>query len=261
MLKRRIIPKLQMLPNINNPKCMELVFTIGFSEAIPVGSPVSQAKIFQAQCADELIFIDLSASKRRKSPNFEIIREAAKEIFMPFTVGGGVSSIDDFRQLLMNGADKVCLNTGAVLNPKLITNASEMFGAQCVVLSIDYKKNSKNRFTVWTHGGKVDTGLDPIEWAKSGEEFGAGEILMTSIDRDGSRMGLELELTRSIVENSNIPVITSGGCGLASHFVDGFIIGKVDAIASGTFFFVKDESFMQIRAKIKNAGIPIRIHT
>ena len=180
---------------------------------------------------------------------------------MPFTVGGGVSSIDDFRQLLMNGADKICLNTGAVLNPKLITSASEMFGAQCVVLSIDYKKNSKNRFTVWTHGGKVDTGLDPIEWAKSGEEFGAGEILMTSIDRDGSSMGLELELTRRIVENSNIPVITSGGCGLASHFVDGFIIGKVDAIASGTFFFVKDESFMQIRAKIKNAGIPIRIHT
>ena len=261
MLKRRIIPKLQMLPSINNPKTMTLVFTIGFSEAVPVGSPVSQAKIFQAQCADELIFIDLSASKKRKTPNFDIIRDAAKEIFMPFTVGGGVSSIDDFRKLLMNGADKICLNTGAVLKPELITKASEMFGAQCVVLSIDFKRNSRERYTVWTHGGKVDSGLDPIDWAKSGEELGAGEILVTSIDRDGSRMGLDLELTRSIVENSNIPVITSGGCGLASHFVDGFTIGKADAVAAGTFFFMKDESFMQIRAKIKNADIPIRIHT
>jgi cyclase len=240
---------------------MALVTTIGFETVIEVGDPVSQAKIYQAQAADELIFLDLDAYNHNRGILVDVIRSAAEQIFIPFTVGGGVKSIDDFRLLLSNGADKVSINTSAVENPALVSEASRMYGAQCVVVSIDFRSNEDGSHSVWIRGGKQKTNLDPVEWAKECEGLGAGEILITSIDRDGSRRGLDLDVTERITRAVAIPVISSGGCGLASHFIEGFKQGNADAVSAGTFFCFQDQNPMQTRAHIKNAGIPIRIHT
>jgi cyclase len=260
MAKRRIIPKLQMKSSAR-PGRMALVTTIGFDKVIEVGDPISQAKIYQAQAADELVFLDLDAYNHNKGILVDVIRSAAEQIFIPFTVGGGVKSIEDFRLLLSNGADKVSVNTAVVENPELINDASRMYGAQCVVVSIDFKQNDDKSHAVWIRGGKHKTNLDPVEWAMECEKRGAGELLITSIDRDGSKRGLDIEMTKKISAAVSIPVITAGGCGLASHFIDGFITGKADAVSAGTFFCFQDQSPMQTRAHIKNAGIPIRIHT
>lgn len=262
MAKRRLIPKLQMKTTSSGTReRMALVTTIGFEKVIEVGEPISQAKIYQAQAADELVFLDLDAYNHNKGILVDVIRSAAEQIFIPFTVGGGVKSIDDFRLLLSNGADKVSINTVAVENPSLVTLASKMYGAQCVVVSIDYRKNLDGTNSVWIRGGKEKTNLDPVEWAIECERLGAGEILITSIDRDGSRKGLDIETTAKITGALSIPVITSGGCGLSSHFIEGFKDGNADAVSAGTFFCFQDQNPMQTRAHIKNAGIPIRIHT
>lgn len=261
MLKKRIIPKLQMKMSRFSPLSkMVLVTTIKFNEFIEIGDPVSQAKIYEAQAADELIFLDLDASIESRKTIINEVKRAAEEIFMPFTVGGGVSSMEDFRLLLSNGADKVSINTAAVLNPDLIKEASSAFGAQCVVVSIDYK-NDYGKYSLWIKGGKQKTDLDPMAWAIKCQELGAGEILLTSIERDGTRLGLDLSLTNKIAECLSIPVITAGGCGLASHFIQGFITGKASAVSAGTYFCFKDENPMQTRSQIRNAGIPIRLHT
>jgi len=261
MLKRRLIPKLQLKASrFSTSAKMVLVTTRQFSEYIEIGDPVSQAKIYEAQAADELIFVNIDAELGNKQTMIDVVRKAAEEIFMPLTVGGGVRSIEDFRILLANGADKVSVNTAAVKDPELINQASAVYGAQCVVLSIDYRTSKDGKCSVWAGGGKIQTDLDPVEWAREGEKRGAGEILLTSIDRDGLRNGLDVEITRRVVENLLIPVITSGGCGLASHFVDGFLLGKADAVSAGTYFCFKDENPMQTRAQIRNAGIPIRLH-
>lgn len=262
MFKKRLIPKLQMkATSFGSSRRMVLVTTVNFREVLEIGDPVSQAKIYQAQFADELVFLDLDASAENRKTVVEVIRKAAQEIFMPITVGGGVKSVADFRELLSNGADKVSVNTAGVEDPDLINKASEVFGAQCVVLSIDYRKAENGEYLVWTHGGKRETPRHPLEWAKEGERRGAGEILLTSIDRDGTRQGLDLEMTRRIAESVAVPVITSGGCGLASHFVEGFLAGKADAVSAGTYFCFKDENPMQTRSRIRNAGIPIRLLT
>ncbi|MDD5451008.1 MAG: imidazole glycerol phosphate synthase cyclase subunit [Desulfovibrionales bacterium] len=240
---------------------MVLVTTVQFGEVIEIGDPVSQAKIYEAQAADELIFLDLDASLENRETVIDVVRKAAEEIFIPFTVGGGVRCITDFRTLLSNGADKVSVNTAAVEAPDLINRASEIFGAQCVVLSIDYRRDGDNKYCVWVKGGRYKTGLDPVDWAVEGEKRGAGEILLTSIDRDGTRTGLDLALTKRVTEAVSIPVIASGGCGMASHFVDGFIVAKADAVSAGTYFCFKDENPMQTRSRVRNAGIPIRLHT
>jgi cyclase len=207
-----------------------------------------------------LIFLDLDATNDNRQTMVDVVKKAAEEIFMPFTVGGGVRTVEDFHRLLSNGADKVSINTAAVAAPDLISEASAIFGAQCVVLSIDYRKNDNGTYSVWVNGGRIKTELHPVEWAVRGEKLGAGEILLTSIDRDGKKLGLDLELTRQIVENVSIPVITSGGCGSASHFLEGFLQGRADAVSAGTYFCFKDENPMQTRAQINNAGIPIRLH-
>lgn len=262
MLKRRLIPKLQMKSRrFADVTRMVLVTTVQFSEVVAIGDPISQAKIYEAQAADELIFLDLDASSGNREIVIDIVRKAAEHIFMPFTVGGGVRSVSDFRKLLLNGADKVSINTAAIDNPNLINEASGIFGAQCVVVSIDYRRDNNDQYYVWTRGGKIKTALDPVKWSIEAEKLGAGEILLTSIDRDGTHKGLDIELTRRVVEHVSIPVITSGGCGMANHFVDGFLSGKADAVSAGTYFCFKDENPMQTRAQIKNAGIPIRIHT
>lgn len=261
MLKKRLIPKLQMMESqhSNRPR-MVLVTTKQFNGYFEIGDPVSQAKIYEAQAADELIFIDIRATVNSVSILSDIVKRAASEIFMPITVGGGVRTIDDFRTLLVSGADKVSINTAAVEDPDLIKTASNMFGAQCVVLSVDYRQDQCGDYHVWIRGGKEKTNLHPLAWAQEGERRGAGELLLTSIDRDGTRSGLDIELTKKIAERVSIPVIASGGCGLAKHFVEGFISAKADAISAGTYFCFKDENPMQARAQIKNAGIPIRLH-
>jgi imidazole glycerol-phosphate synthase subunit HisF len=262
MLKKRLIPKLQMKPSkIGSKNRMVLVTTVNFDKVIEIGDPLSQAKIFEAQAADELIFLDLDAHSEDRDLMIDIIKKSAEEIFMPFTVGGGVRTLKDIRILLSNGADKVSINTAAIENPQLVNDSSKKFGVQCIVLSIDYKKDDNGNYFVYKKGGKVKTDLDPVNWAIEGEKRGAGEILITSIDNDGSQNGLDLIMTQKISEAVKIPVITSGGCGLASHFSDGFTHGKADGVSAGTFFCFKDQNPMQTRSHIKNAGISIRMHT
>lgn len=261
MLKRRLIPKLQLRSvRLGATERMVLVTTVRFDQTVMVGDPISQAKIYQAQTADELIFLDLDATTQGRPTMAKIVEQAAEEIFMPLTVGGGVRSIDDFRSLLLCGADKVSINTAAVEDPGLIARAADTFGAQCVVVSIDYRRTADGQYSVFTRGGTLDTGLDPVAWAASCAERGAGELLLTSIDRDGTREGLDVELTRRVVGAVSIPVISSGGCGTAAHFVEGFVDGLADAVAAGTFFCLKDQTPLQARARISNAGIPIRLH-
>jgi cyclase len=261
MLNRRLIPKLQLKARrFGAVERMILVTTVGFEHVLEVGDPVSQAKIYEAQAADELMFIDLDATHHQRATMVDVVRKAAEQIFMPITVGGGVCSLQDFRTLLSNGADKVAVNSAAVNDPSLLQQASEAFGAQCVVLSIDYRRENDGSYRVWTNGGRVNTGLDPVAWAIEGQKRGAGEILLTSIERDGSGAGLDEQLTRRVVDEVSIPVITSGGCGLAKHFVDGFKEAGANAVAAGTYFCFKDQNPMQTRAQIRNAGIPIRLH-
>jgi imidazole glycerol-phosphate synthase subunit HisF len=260
MLKRRLIPKLQLkLSKVGAKPQLVLVTTVGFEKIIEIGNPVSQAKIYESQSADELIFLDLDANSHDRGFVINVIREAAEQIFIPFTVGGGIKTVDDIRILLSNGADKVSINTAAVLNSKLISEASEKFGAQCVVISIDYNKDENDDYWVFIKDGKIKTKLNPVEWAIQCEKLGAGEILVTSIANDGKRMGLDLYMTQEISKNISIPVITSGGCGVAGHFIEGFKAGA-DAVSAGSFFCFQDQNQMQTRAHIRNAGIPIRIH-
>jgi imidazole glycerol-phosphate synthase subunit HisF len=262
MLKRRLVPKLQLKAvELGGRERMILVTTVQFDHVVEIGDPISQAKIYQAQSADELIFVDLDATNHQRGTMVEILCKAAAEIFMPITVGGGVQSIEDFRLMLQSGADKVSINTAAVHKLGLIEEASAMFGAQCVVVSIDFRRMPDGSPRVFTHCGKKETALHAVAWAKEAEMRGAGEILLTSIDQDGTHQGLDLEITRQVTSSVGIPVIAAGGCGLASHFSDGFLLGGADAVSAGTFFCFKDQNPMQTRAHICNAGIPIRLHT
>ncbi len=263
MAKKRLIPKLQLLPSKLIPGSMSLVTTQNFKNSIEVGDPVSQAKIYEAQAVDELVFVDLSYSRGvgSKEAIVNVIRKAAEEIFLPITIGGGVRLLQDFSLLLNNGADKVSINSAALEDPKLISDAARQFGSQCVVVSIDYKKDENGSFRVYSEGGSKKSNLTPLDWALKAQNLGAGELLVTCIDHDGTKQGLELEMTERICQSISVPVIISGGCGRAIHFTDGFRQTKAEAIAAGTFFCFQDQSPMQTRSHIKNAGIPIRIHT
>ena len=261
MLKRRLIPKLQLKTSrFGDPPPLVLVTTLRFGDFVEIGDPVSQAKIYEAQAADELIFLDLDASRENRKTLINIIRHVTEEIFMPITVGGGVKNKADFRTLLASGADKISINTAAVENPDLINTAADAFGSQCVVMSIDYRETNGKDQRVYIKGGTVETDLDPVAWALEGEKRGAGEILLTSIARDGTRTGLDIKTIQNIVEHVSIPVVASGGCGLTRHFIEGFLEGKADAVSAGTYFCFKDENPMQTRSQISNAGIPIRLH-
>jgi imidazole glycerol-phosphate synthase subunit HisF len=261
MLKRRLIPKLQMVAApMGNTERMILVTTRNFNEIIPVGDPVSQAKIYESQAADELILVDIRPDVARRPLMLSVLQKLSAEIFMPFTVGGGVNHIDDFRLFLSHGADKVSINSAAVSQPDLIAAAADRYGAQCVVVSIDYKLNNKGVNEVFTHGGTVATGLHPVEWAGEAVKRGAGEILLTCIDRDGTSTGLDVETSAAVAAEISVPLIIGGGCGLSSHFVDGFLSGHADAVSAGTFFCFRDQNPMQTRSHIANAGISIRTH-
>jgi cyclase len=259
MSKKRLIPKLQLATSKHNSKKLVVVITKQFGDKIEIGDPVSQSKIFQDQSADELIFLNIESNRNNVKILSEVIAKVSEEIFMPLTVGGGISSDEDFRLLLSNGADKISINTHAVENPSFITEMSQKYGASCLVVSIDYRKEDDGFFQVYIQGGTYATGLDPIQWAIKAEKLGAGELLLTCIDHDGMRNGLELEIPSQIVKQVNIPVICGGGCGLAQHFSNAFLQANVEAVCAGSFFAHRDQNLIQTRAQISNAGVLIRM--
>ena len=258
MLKRRLIPKLLVKRSQATGRPV-VVATRGFKDAVEVGDPVSVAKVLEAQAADEMLLLDIEATAEGRRLPPELLARVGEAVFMPITAGGGVSSLDDFRELLRSGADKISLNTAAVERPRLVEQASSRFGAQCVVVSIDVRRSDDGKARVFVRAGSEATALDPVAWAAECERLGAGEILVTSIDRDGSRAGLDIELMRSIVAVVRVPVVASGGCGKAHHLVEGFAQAGVDGVAAGTFFCFQDQNIMQARAHVRNAGVPIRL--
>ena len=259
MSRKRLIPKLQLARSSRNSKKLVVVITKQFGERIEIGDPVSQAKIFQDQAADELIFLNIDGELGSIVTLSEIIDRLSEEIFMPLTVGGGVKSEDDFRLLLSHGADKIAINTIAIENPEFINKVSKRYGAQCVVVSLDYKMDTDGNFYVYSNNGKVKTNLSPVFWAQEAERLGAGELMLTCIDNDGMRNGIELMVTKKIIDAVKIPVICGGGCGKAVHFSDAIKFTNADAICAGTFFAHRDQNLIQTRSQILNSGVDIRI--
>jgi cyclase len=252
MLKTRIIPCLDV-------KDGRVVKGVNFVELVDAGDPVAQAKLYDAQGADELCFLDITASSDNRGILYDVISRVAEACFMPLTVGGGVRSLDDIRNLLLAGADKVSINTEAVKRPEFVREAAEKFGSQCIVVAMDAKSIVPNRFEIFTHGGRNPTGIDAVEWAKKMEALGAGEILLTSMDRDGTKQGINVELTRAVSKAVGIPVIASGGIGELSHFVDAVKEGKADAVLAASVFHFGTYSITQAKQAMKEAGIPVRI--
>lgn len=250
MLKPRIIPCL----DIKNGR---VVKGINFENLIDAGDPVQQAKFYCEQGADELCFLDISASQEKRDIILDVVKEVAKVCFIPFTVGGGIREISDFSNLLKSGADKVSVNSAAIKNPDLITKASQKFGSQCVVVAIDAKKADDGTYQIFTHGGQKPTGIDAIKWAKKVEDLGAGEILLTSMDRDGTKIGYDLELLEKITQATSIPIIASGGVGNLEHIKDGLNAGATAALAASIFHFRK-YSIKQAKDFLKSHEIAMR---
>jgi len=259
MSRKRLIPKLQLVRSSRNTNKLVVVITKQFGDRIEIGDPISQAKIFQDQAADELIFISIDGELGNIKKLSEVVDKVSEEIFMPLTVGGGVKTEEDFRLLLSHGADKIAINSIAVETPSFITKVSNRFGAQCVVVSIDYKLDIDGNFYVYTNCGKNKTILNPNFWAQEAERLGAGELMLTCIDNDGMRNGIELEVTKKIIESVKIPVIAGGGCGKANHFSDAIKYTNADAICAGSFFAHRDQNLIQTRSQILNSGVDIRI--
>ncbi|MCM2590193.1 imidazole glycerol phosphate synthase subunit HisF [Rossellomorea marisflavi] len=252
MLTKRIIPCLDV-------KEGRVVKGIQFIELRDAGDPVELAKAYDEQGADELVFLDISASHEGRETMAEVVRQVAAELAIPFTVGGGINSVDDMKRILRAGADKVSLNTAAVLRPDLIKEGADYFGSQCIVVAIDAKKDVENgTFGVYTHGGRKLTDLDAIEWAKTAESLGAGEILLTSMDSDGEKSGFHLELTKAVSEAVSIPVIASGGAGNAEHFKDAFTEGRADAALAASIFHYKETSIEEVKRYLRTQEVHVR---
>lgn len=233
---------------------------VNFVELRDAGDPVELAERYDAEGADELIFLDITASSDARETTIEMVRHVAEQVFIPFTVGGGVRSVEDARRLLRAGADKVGVNTAAVDRPELIGEIAAEFGAQCVVVAVDARGRSDGGagWEVFTHGGRTPTGIDAVEWVARAEQLGAGEILLTSMDRDGTRDGFELALTRSVVEACNVPVIASGGVGNLQHLVDGVTIAGADAVLAASIFHFGEYTVGDAKAALANAGVEVR---
>ncbi len=251
MLKTRVIPTLLL-------KQGRMVKTIQFDQLRDVGHPVKAAKVYDAQGVDELIFLDITASEENRNTLFEVIQAVTEESFMPFTAGGGLRTVEDIRAVLGAGADKVTLNTEAVRRPTFITQAAEAFGNQCVVVAIDAKLVRGNQYEVFIQGGKVATGLAPADWAKQAVDLGAGEIMITAIDRDGMMNGYDLQLARQVAEAVHVPVILSGGAGTPAHLVEAIQQTGVHAVAAASMFHFTDISPIKARAYMKRAGLNVR---
>jgi cyclase len=252
VLKRRVIPCLDV-------KDGRTVKGVGFVDLKDAGDPVELARRYDAEGADELAFLDITASVEGRGTLLEIVQRTAAECFMPLTVGGGVSSVENVRKLLLAGADKVSINTAAVREPELIRRAGEKFGSQCITVAIDAKQVAPSRWEVFTHGGRTATGLDAVEWARRATELGAGEILLTSMDRDGSQSGYDLALTRRVVEAVPVPVIASGGAGGLPHIVEVLAETGVSAVLAASIFHYGRHSIGEAKRAIAEAGIPIRL--
>jgi cyclase len=250
MLKKRIIPCLDV-------KNGRVVKGVNFENLIDAGDPVSQAKFYFEQGADELCFLDIAATKENRGVMLEMVKKVAKVCFIPFTVGGGISCVDDFSNLLNCGADKISINSAAIRNPDLITQAAKKFGSQCVVVAIDAKKTTKKNYEIFTHGGSKETGIDAITWAKKAQELGAGELLLTSMDRDGTKAGYDLELVKKITESVSIPVIASGGVGNLQDLADGLNAGA-DAVLAASIFHFKTHSIKEAKEFLSQKNIAIR---
>ena len=250
MLKTRIIPCL----DVNNGR---VVKGINFVDLVDAGDPVEQAVIYDAAGADELCFLDITASHENRSTIVEVVAKTAEKCFMPLTVGGGVRTVEDVRTLLIAGADKVSINTAAIKNPQLINDAASKFGSQCIVVAIDAKRVNKS-YKIFTHGGRKETGISAIEWAKNAEASGAGEILLTSMDRDGTKMGFDLELTRSVSDAVSIPLIASGGVGTLDHLAEGVIKGHASAVLAASIFHFGLYNISEAKAYMEKVGVAVR---
>lgn len=252
MLSKRLIPCLDL-------KDGRVVKGVNFVHLVDAGDPVETAKLYNAFGADELVFLDITASYRGNTPMWEIISRASEQVFLPLTVGGGIRTTEDFRRMLSCGADKIAVNSAAIKDPTLITEAALKFGRQCVVLAVDAKRNEEGRWDVYLNGGRVKTDLDAIEWIQKAEKLGAGEVLLTSMDRDGTKEGYDLELTRAAAEAVNIPVIASGGAGKMSHFYDVLTEGKADAALAASLFHFGIINMRDLKSYLAERGIAVRM--
>ena len=252
MLKKRIIPCLDV-------KKGRVVKGINFVDLVDAGDPVEQASVYNKNGADEICFLDITASSDKRDILLDTVKKTAECCFVPLTVGGGVRSIQDIRKLLLAGADKVSINTAAIKNPELIKESSNKFGSQCIVVAIDAKKTAENKWTVFTHGGREATDLDAVEFAKLAEKNGAGEILLTSMDRDGTKEGYDIELTKKISSSLNIPVIASGGVGNLEHLKDGILDGGANAVLAASIFHFGEYSIQEAKEYLKKENVPVRL--
>lgn len=253
MFTKRIIPCL----DVNNGRVVKGVNFVNLRDA---GDPVEVAKAYDREGADELVFLDITASSDNRGTVVDMVRRVAENVFIPFTVGGGIRTVDDFRMLLREGADKISINSSAINNPRLITDAAEIFGSQCVVVAIDARKRENGEgWTVYKNGGRIDVGLDAVEWAAEAEKLGAGEILLTSMDCDGTKAGYDIELTRTIAEAVNVPVIASGGAGTCEHFYDAVTEGEADAALAASLFHFKELEIKEVKQYLRDRGISVRL--
>jgi cyclase len=251
MLAKRIIPCLDV-------KDGRVVKGINFLNLVDAGDPVEQAHYYDEHGADELVYLDITASSEKRDIMLDVVRRTAEQVFMPLTVGGGVRTVEDAQLLLRNGADKITMNTAAVFDPELVSECAERFGSQATVVAIDAKNCGPGRWQVWVYGGRKPTERDALEWAQLVEDLGAGELLLTSMDRDGTKIGYDLELTRTLSTAVSIPVIASGGCGELEHFVDVFTEGAADAALAASIFHYRENSISEVKRYLKEHNIHVR---
>ena len=253
MYTKRIIPCL----DVHNGRVVKGVNFVNLRDA---GDPVEIAAAYDKAGADEVVFLDITASSDARNTVVDMVRKVAEKVFIPFTVGGGIRTVDDFRALLREGADKIAINSAAIMNPNLISEAADKFGSQCVVVAIDAKRRADGSgWNIFKNGGRVDMGIDAIEWAMKADKLGAGEILLTSMDCDGTKNGYDNELTRLVSENVSIPVIASGGAGTMEHFYDALTVGKADAVLAASLFHYKELEIMDLKKYLHEKNIPVRM--
>lgn len=253
MFTKRIIPCL----DVHNGRVVKGVNFVNLQDA---GDPVQIGAAYGKAGADELVFLDITASSDARNTVVDMVRRVAETVFIPFTVGGGIRTVEDFKMLLREGADKISVNSAAIMNPTLISQAADKFGSQCVVVAIDAKKRADGSgWNIFKNGGRVDMGMDAVEWAMQAEKLGAGEILLTSMDCDGTKSGYDLDLTRTIAENVSIPVIASGGAGTVEHFHDALTAGKADAALAASLFHYKELEIRQVKEYLRERGVSVRL--